>query len=342
MLVADDSAFMRRAIERLLAEDEGITIVGFATDGIEAVHRTLELRPDVITMDVEMPRLDGVGAVREVMRVLPTPILVLSTKTTSGAAATIEALEAGAVDCLAKSGPLSEDLSGLGTRLRRAVRAASTVKVRRRRVDVPPKERQRAQTEPRSGRGNPARHILVVGASTGGPPALARLVPGFPRDLQAAVLVVQHMPAGFTAALARRLDGISELGVAEVEDGEMLMEGRVYVAPGGIHTVVDGHGRLRLNGGPPLHGVRPSIDVTLDSVTGAFGSRAAVAILTGMGRDGAAGAARLEAAGGRVFVQDADSSLIRGMPAATKMLAANAMEASLEQLPGLLVGHLFQ
>jgi len=332
ILVVDDSAFMRRAIERILAAQPGMAVAGVAADGIEAVQRALELRPDVITMDVEMPRLDGVGAVREIMQAVPTPIVMLSTKTTTGAETTLRALDAGAVNFVAKPGPLSADLASLGDALRAAILAASEARVRRRpaSLGVVPEESPERRAPPHDNM--PAAHLIVIGASSGGPPALAELVSRLPAGLGAAVLIVQHLPAGFTAALAHRLDTISALPVAEAVDGEALNAGRILVAPGGVHTVVGRDRRLHFNEAPPVHGVRPSIDVALDSATQVFGRNACVAILTGMGRDGAEGAARLQAAGGKVFTQDEASSLIYGMPRATHECTPSAMQAAPAQL----------
>jgi two-component system chemotaxis response regulator CheB len=317
VLIVDDSAFMRRALERLLAAVPGITVVGSAADGLEAVKRALELRPDVITMDVEMPRLDGVSAVSEIMQAVPTPIVMVSTLTQEGTATAIRALEAGAVECVGKPSGLSADLADVGARLQESVLRASVARLQRRRptlLHAPPVSPAAPKSPALAGGRLPAHNLLVIGSSTGGPPALTEVVPHLPENLQAAVLVVQHMPAGFTNALARRLDSLSPLPVAEAAEGDVIHNGHVYVAPGDFHLVVTREKRLHLDRGPSLHGVRPSIDITLDSVAGVFGRAANVAILTGMGKDGAEGAAKLEAAGGKVFVQDEATCVVYGMP----------------------------
>jgi two-component system chemotaxis response regulator CheB len=317
VLIVDDSAFMRRAIERLLTAHPGVQVVGQATDGLDAVKKALELRPDVITMDVEMPRMDGVSAVREIMQAVPTPIVMVSTLTHEGTETAIRALEAGAVECVGKPSGLSADLVNVGEKLFEAVERASHARLLRRRVAPPaptPAPLRPPTRLPAAAGQAPAKYAVVIGSSTGGPPALTQVIPNLPAGLNAAVIVVQHMPPGFTAALARRLDGMSPLPVAEAQEGDLLVPGRVFVAPGDYHLLVGRDRRVRLDRGPTVHGVRPSVDVTLFSVAEVFGGAVSVAILTGMGRDGADGAARVEAAGGHVFAQDEATSVVYGMP----------------------------
>ena len=344
VLIVDDSAFMRRAVERLLTAKPGITVVGTAADGLEAVKRALELRPDVITMDVEMPRLDGVSAVGEIMQALPTPIVMVSTLTHDGTATAIRALEAGAIECVGKPSGLSTDLANVGEKLHEAVVRASTARLQRRRPGLPA-PRPTATMPPPAPRvpltGGPAAHnLLVIGSSTGGPPALTEVVPHLPGDLAAAVLVVQHMPAGFTNALARRLDSLSPLAVSEAVEGEPIVSGHVYIAPGDFHLVVTREKRVHLDHGPSLHGVRPSVDITLDSVAGVYGRAASVAILTGMGKDGADGAAKIEAAGGKVIVQDEATCVVYGMPRVALERTQQAPQLPLDRIAGALVASL--
>lgn len=343
VLVVDDSAFMRRAIERLLTEHPGVTVVGQAPDGVEAVKQALALRPDVITMDVEMPRMDGVSAVGEIMQTVPTPIVMVSTLTSSGTETAIRAMEAGAVECIGKPSGLSADLVNVGENLLQAVTRASVARVQRRRPQLTPvRQAPPMPTRPQVANGGrlPAHNVLVIGSSTGGPPALTEVVPHLPGDLAAAVIVVQHMPAGFTGALARRLDALSPLNVAEAVDGEAILNGRVYVAPGDFHLVVGKDKRVHLNQEPAVHGVRPSVDVTLFSVAEAFGRAANVAILTGMGRDGADGAARLESAGGKVIAQDEATCVVYGMPRVTMEKTKSATQVPLEHVARALVATL--
>ncbi|WP_322818757.1 chemotaxis response regulator protein-glutamate methylesterase [Tepidiforma sp.] len=337
VLVVDDSAFMRRAIERLLTAHPGVTVVGQAADGMEAVRKALELRPDVITMDVEMPRMDGVSAVGEIMQTIPTPIVMVSTLTHEGTATAIRALEAGAVECVGKPSGLSTDLVNVGERLYEAVHRASQARLARRRpVALPTTAPGPAARPPAHAPATPARHVVVIGSSTGGPPALTQVVPQLPAGLNAAVVVVQHMPPSFTGALARRLDGLSPLPVSEAAEGDLLAAGRVLVAPGDYHLIVGRDRRVRLDHGPTVHGVRPSVDVTLFSVAEVFGGAVSVAILTGMGRDGADGAARVEAAGGQVFAQDETTSVVYGMPRVTMERTKHAKQLPIDRIAGAL------
>ncbi len=335
VLIVDDSAFMRRAIERLLTAHPGVQVVGQATDGLDAVKKALELRPDVITMDVEMPRMDGVSAVREIMQAVPTPIVMVSTLTHEGTETAIRALEAGAVECVGKPSGLSTDLVNVGEKLFEAVQRASHARVLKRRLApaAPAAAPFRPPVRlPVAAGQTPANYVVVIGSSTGGPPALTQVVPNLPAGLNAAVIVVQHMPPGFTGALARRLDGMSPLPVAEAQQGDLLVHGRVFVAPGDYHLLVGRDRRVRLDQGPTVHGVRPSVDVTLFSVAEVFGGSVSVAILTGMGRDGADGAARVEAAGGHVFAQDEATSVVYGMPRVTFERTRRARQLPLDRI----------
>jgi two-component system chemotaxis response regulator CheB len=335
VLVVDDSVFMRKTIAGMIARMPGMEVVGFAEDGIEAVQRVLECRPDVITMDVEMPRMDGVAAVAEIMRTLPTPVVMLSTLTQEGAETTLRALDAGAVDFVAKPGSLSHQVAAVAPELAKALQGARGARVRRRLALAPVPGSPRGLVIGNTGA--PARSVVVIGSSTGGPPALSAVVPRLPAGLDAGVLVVQHMPSSFTAALARRLDGISALHVTEATDGQTVAKGEVLVAPGDYHLEVRPDRRVHIHQAPALHGVRPSVDVTLDSVARVYGRRAVVAILTGMGVDGADGAAKVEQAGGRVIVQDEATSVIYGMPRVTKERTRAAVEAPLERVADTIV-----
>jgi two-component system chemotaxis response regulator CheB len=333
VLVVDDSTFMRHALDRLIQQMPNVAVAGFAADGVEAVKRALELRPDVITMDVEMPRMDGVRAVAEIMQALPIPIVMLSTLTTEGADTTLRALEAGAVDFVAKPGGLSRELVAVGDQLSQAIHRASQAHLRRRRPAV------MAPSVPQKSFGPAeiaAQHIIVIGSSTGGPPALTEVVPRLPAELPAGVLVVQHMPPGFTGALARRLDSLSPLHVAEARDGDVVAAGHVFVAPGDFHMVVGPNRRVRLEKGPPVHGVRPSVDVTLESVVRVYGSNTSVAILTGMGKDGAEGASQVETAGGKVIIQDEPTCVVYGMPRVARERTQHSVEVPLERVADAL------
>jgi two-component system chemotaxis response regulator CheB len=295
-------------------------------------------------MDVEMPRMDGVSAVSEIMQAVPTPIVMVSTLTHEGTATAIRALEAGAVDCVGKPSGLSMDLANVGEKLREAVTRASVAKLQRRRsLPLPIRT---ISSDGASGRSAstgvrlPAHNLVVIGCSTGGPPALTEVIPHLPGDLAAAVIVVQHMPAGFTNALARRLDSLSALPVTEAVEGEHLVNGHVYIAPGDFHLLVARDKRLHLNHGPSVHGVRPSIDVTLESVAAVFGRSTSLAILTGMGKDGADGAAKVEAAGGKVFTQDEATCVVYGMPRVAFERTRSATQLPLDQIAHALAASL--
>lgn len=329
VLVVDDSAFMRHSIVRLISSNADFEVVGTAVDGIDGVKKALELRPDVITMDVEMPRMDGVSAVREIMQTIPTPVVMLSTMTVQGAETTIRALEAGAVECVAKPSGLSHELHNVADELSIAVHRARLSHLRRHHA---------LPTIPSIGSGKTtgtkgvASHLVLIGCSTGGPPALTELVPHLPADLEAGVIVVQHMPAGFTGALARRLNQISPLEVAEAANGDQVLQGHVLVAPGNFHLEVGPDHTIRLNQGPTLHGVRPSVDIALRSVAPIYGKHLTVAILTGMGRDGAEGAALAEQGGAAIVVQDEPTSVVYGMPRVARELTRTAKELPLEKI----------
>ncbi|MHB9145935.1 MAG: protein-glutamate methylesterase/protein-glutamine glutaminase [Symbiobacteriia bacterium] len=317
MLVVDDSAFMRKILTDLLSQDPEVTVVGTARDGLDALERVEAVAPDVVTLDVEMPRLDGLGTLRELMRRRPLPVVMVSSLTREGAETTIRALAAGAVDFVAKpSGAISLDMAKVAAELVAKVKAASRARPR---VAAEPEPAgpgpARAPTSPATfSRVGTAERVIVIGCSTGGPGALHQVVPRLPRDLAAGVLVVQHMPPGFTRSLADRLNEISPLSVREAQTGEPIVPGTVLVAPGNYHMLVDEHRRIRLNQDPPLHGVRPAVDRTLESAAAVFGRHTLAVIMTGMGYDGARGVAIVRRAGGRAIAEDESTCVVYGMP----------------------------
>jgi two-component system chemotaxis response regulator CheB len=326
VLVVDDSAFMRKVLTDLLQSDPSIVVVGTARDGQDGVEKTLALAPDVVTLDIEMPRLDGFGALREIMARRPTPVVMVSSLTREGAEATIRSLALGAVDFVAKpSGSISLDMAITRDELVAKVKAAAGATPRHRRVlaELPPIRREAKAARPAiSERWSLPRQLVVIGSSTGGPGALHQVIPRLPADLNAGVLVVQHMPPGFTRSLAQRLDEISALHVKEAEEGDRVATGQVLVAPGGYHMLVDPSGSIRLSQDPPLHGVRPAVDRTLESVIPIWGARTVGVILTGMGYDGARGMLTLKKAGGRTIAEDASTCVVYGMPKAVVEVGA--------------------
>ena len=313
VLVVDDSAFMRFAITKCLSEATGIHVVATARDGIEALELIKKLSPDVVTLDVEMPRLDGLATLREIMANFPRPVIMLSSLTTEGSRETIQALTYGAVDFIPKpdiKANINAIMDSLVEKIRRAARARVFALPQRQAVQPPPQPSVSKRTRPLS----KCDRVVVIGSSTGGPRALNMVVPLLPRDLPAALLIVQHMPVGFTRSLAERLDSESEISIKEADPGDALEVGRGLVAPGGFHMVLDANGKIALNQNPPVHGVRPSVDVTMASVAQHFGPSAIGVILTGMGNDGTNGAALIRSAGGYVIAEDESTCVVWGMP----------------------------
>ena len=342
VLVVDDSAFMRKLVAELVASSGEFEVVGSARDGREAVAQVRALDPAIVTMDVEMPGVDGLAALAQIMREAPRPVVMLSAADpVTGGDVTLRALELGAMDFVRKpSGPVSLDLATVRDRLLGALRTAGQMNVHGMRAlaDRP----SRADGTGAVSREVPAfvadgaaTRVVAVAASTGGPRALADLVPALPRRLDAAVLVVQHMPSGFTASLAQRLAASSRLAVTEACDNDVVRTGHVYIAPGGRHmrVVADGGGaRIALDDGPAVWGVRPAADPLFQSVARHFGARAVGVVLTGMGRDGAVGLRAVRAAGGVGIVQDRDSSVIYGMPHAALQHAGADVVAALADI----------
>ncbi len=313
VLVVDDSGFARSVICQELETDPEIEVVGSAKDGIDAIEKVKRLRPEVVTLDIVMPEMDGLTALEHIMRECPTPVVMLSALTTSSAEVTVRALELGAVDFFLKPSVLSPlgDARSKGELITKIKMAARTTVSK---GPVPPHTTTQTITAARKTHGGKRpNHVVVIGSSTGGPRALMQVIPNLPADIDAAVLVVQHMPSLFTRSLAERLEVLSELSVTEAQDGDEIQRCRVLVAPGDHHMVVsDGH--IQLHRGPPVLGVRPCIDVTMESVARTFGSRSLGVVLTGMGTDGTRGAALIKAAGGKIIVEDESTCVVNGMP----------------------------
>jgi len=319
VLVVDDSAFMRRLIGEIVDASPDFRVVGTARNGHDALRQIHALEPDIVTLDVEMPELDGVQTLGYIMSETPRAVVMLSAAGTQGGVdLTLRCLELGAVDFVRKpSGPISVDLSSVADTLITALRAATQVNL----SGVQALARPRFVTEPPAVRARSgATTAVAIASSTGGPRALAEVIPGLPGDLDAAVLVVQHMPPGFTRSLANRIDGMSELRVTEAEHGEPVVVNRVYLAPGGLHMRVVSNGpgawTIALDEGPAMHGVRPSADRLFESVAEQFGPASIGVVLTGMGKDGAEGLHAIRTAGGAGIVQDRATSTIYGMPQA--------------------------
>lgn len=327
VLVVDDSAFMRKLIAEMVESTGEYSVVGTAADGVEAIDQIRALDPDIITLDIEMPRLDGLRTLDLIMAELARPVVMLSAAGSErGNEMTLRALERGAVEFVRKpSGPISIDLLTVRQELLAALNAARAVNMSG--VRTPPHAGVPVggETVPKKTSGVATR-VVAIAASTGGPRALGDIIPKLPDNLGAAVVIVQHMPREFTRTLSHRLDLMSPLPVAEGVDGEPLMENHVYIAPGGFHMLLGGepgNTTIRLDTSPTVWGVRPAADPMFASVADTFGSATIGVILTGMGRDGAEGLKRIRDAGGMGVVQDRDSSIIYGMPQAA-LAAAGA------------------
>ncbi len=335
VLVIDDSALVRKVLADGFSRDPEIELVGQANDPYRARDLLVELRPDVVTLDVEMPRMDGVTFLKQYMRAMPTPTVMISSFTQQGKGITLEALAAGAVDAIAKpSMGLVDQLPVMLSEICRRVKEAARVDVSRfGRVRLRPLEKVEAIAEGAS------QKLVAIGASTGGVEALSHIMPAFPAN-SSGIVVVQHMPAGVTSKFAERLNNMSAMRVKEAEDGEPVRKGLVLVAPGGAKhmTVVRSGGEYRivLVEGPEVNFSRPAVDVLFESVAKAAGRHAAAAVLTGMGRDGAEGLLAIRKAGGRTFVQDEETSVVYGMPKAANELGGAEATAPLQKIPGLL------
>lgn len=330
VLVVDDSAFMRHAIARLLGEAPDIEVVGSAADGEAGLRMAAALRPDVITLDVEMPVLDGLGMLRRLMAEAPTRTIMLSSLTTEGAAVTLDALDAGAIDFVGKpSGSLSIDVGRIGEELLLKIRTAATMSeaaflAHRHRTSARANLRPAiaAAARPTGAAAVPpsarvaSRRVVAIASSTGGPSALQAVVSGLPARLGAGIVIVQHMPAGFTASLAARLSGAGPLPASEATASDIISDDRILVAPGGQHLIASAAGRVQLIGLPPVNGVRPAADVTLQSLVPIWRDRLLTVVLTGMGSDGREGARAAKQHGGIVFVQNEATATVYGMPAA--------------------------
>ncbi len=312
VLVVDDSSFVRHALVRMLSGEPDIEVVGQATDGRDAIEKARLLRPDVLTMDVQMPRMGGLEALEVLMATDPLPVLLLSSQTREGADVTLRGLELGALDFVDKSRVQGNmNLLNLAEELKAKIRAIARVHVPRRE----PVEERRLPERPRKARAD----VVVIATSTGGPPALQAILPRLPRALPCALLVVQHMPVGFTRSLAERLNGRSEVPVREAEDGDVIEPGHVLIAPAGLHL------KLRRRGASvkaildeePRHALhRPSADVLMTSVARVYGSRCLGVVLTGMGSDGTDGLRAIHEAGGHTLAESEETCVIYGMPKA--------------------------
>ena len=335
-LIVDDSALVRKVLSVGLSKDPGIEVIGQASDPYQARDLMVELEPDVLTLDVEMPRMDGVTFLRRFMPIMPIPTVVISSLTQNGKRVTLDALEAGAVDVIAKpSVGVADGLPVMLEDICRRVKAAASVDVSH---FAHPGARPAVETA--TALVDTTDRVIAIGASTGGVQALSRILPAFPPDAPG-IVIVQHMPSGFTSTFAERLNSLCRMRVKEAVDGDRVMPGGILLAPGGVRHMsiirTGGEYRVTLTEGPAVNYSRPAVDVLFHSVAREAGGNAAAAILTGMGKDGAEGLMAIRQAGGRTFAQDEASSIVFGMPLAAQELGAAERVLPLEKIPAHLV-----
>ncbi|MDO7895378.1 protein-glutamate methylesterase/protein-glutamine glutaminase [Pseudomonas citrulli] len=348
VLVVDDSGFFRRRVSEILSADTSIQVVGTATNGKEAIDQALALKPDVITMDYEMPMMDGITAVRHIMQRCPTPVLMFSSLTHEGARVTLDALDAGAVDFLPKN---FEDISRNPDKVRQLLcEKVHSISRSNRRVGgysapapapvaapspapapsasssfnpppvrsapAPAPARSAPASAPSAAPKRKAYKLVAIGTSTGGPVALQRVLTQLPGNFPAPIVLIQHMPAAFTKAFAERLDKLCNISVKEAEDGDILRPGLALLAPGGKQMMVDGRGAVKILPGDERLNYKPCVDITFGSAAKSYGDKVLAVVLTGMGADGREGARLLKQGGSAIWAQDEASCVIYGMPMA--------------------------
>ncbi len=324
VLVVDDSALMRLMISDILNSDKGIEVVATARDGEDGIKKVTELRPDVVTLDIEMPGLDGLHALGYIMSEIPTPVVMLSAFTKKGTEATFRALEYGAVDFVSKpSGPVSHNIKAVGDELIAKVKVAAGVDLGKLEF-IRPEKIDRKYLKTKSEKTIPEIKVVAIGASTGGPRALEKIFCQLDPDIPAGLLVVQHMPKGFTKTFAGRLDRKCMIKVKEAKAGDKIEQGKALIAPGDYHMSITiettgnnmAGGLISLNQEPPVYGLRPTVDAMMLSAAEVYGNRAVGVILTGMGSDGAKGMKAIKENKGRTIAQNKDTCVVYGMPKA--------------------------
>jgi two-component system chemotaxis response regulator CheB len=352
VMVVDDSVVIRRLVKEILDADPRIEVVGTAQNGLQALQKLAELKPDAITMDIEMPVMDGIACVRELRKTHPRiPIVMFSTLTERGAAGTMDALAAGASDYVTKPanvGSVTESRHNISEQLIPkliALTGARRLVVRSAALPPPQPISAGIRGAAATGRRTAPFAVLAIGSSTGGPDALAVLLSALPADLPVPVVVVQHMPPLFTRMLAQRLDSTCKLTITEAAEGDLVERGRVLIAPGGQHLELRNKGATvvaHLTDAPPENFCRPAVDVLFRSVSTVYRNRVLGVVLTGMGRDGAQGATAIRAAGGEMFAQDEASSVVWGMPGAVVMAGQADRVLPLSQLAAQITSALGQ
>ena len=335
VLIVDDSAFMRKVLQTIVASDPQLEVCGEARDGRDAVTQTEVLQPDVISMDINMPHMDGLQATEVIMSSNPHPILIVSSESREGAEVTLKALQLGAIDFVAKpTGGVDLDMSSVREEICRKLKMAAKVRVVRTATrsrlqqdvatasprtepvapPVPATNGRSAAAPPAPSKGTGKFPIVVMAASTGGPATLMKFIPTFPKDFPGAVILVQHMPGNYTDQFGKQLSEVAQIRVKEAEAGEIIVPGLLYVCPGSHHMRVSPTGRVSLDDGPRIGGYRPCADLTMESAADYAGPMAIGVILTGMGNDGVKGVQAIRGVGGHTIAQDESTAVIFGMP----------------------------
>lgn len=315
VLIVNDSAFMRMVLKDIIDKQPNMKVIGLARDGLEAIEKATNLKPDVITLDVEMPKLNGLEALKIIMKKSPTKVLMVSSLTSEGASITIESLENGAVDFIQKpAGSTSWTFRQVQDELIKKINESSDINIDTLKLMKSDKTKVRKPVKLLGDK------ILLVASSTGGPRSLDKVIPKLPGEINVPILVVQHMPAGFTKSLADRMNRISDLTVKEAEDGDVLQKNYVYVAPGNYHMglkkINSGKIQIFLDSSEKINNVRPAADFTFDQAAEIFNSGCVGVILTGMGRDGAKGAFKIKHYGGKIIAESKETCVVYGMPKA--------------------------
>ena len=342
VLVVDDSALMRQFISDILNSDARIEVVGTARDGKDALAQIKTLQPDIVTMDVEMPKMDGLKALEEIMRTSPMPVIMVSSMTQEGAEVTMKALAAGCVDFIGKpSGTISLNIREIGQELIDKVIAASTARIRTPllKPTLPPASDFRRMAPPVN-INTARRDIVAIASSTGGPMALSELLPKLPKKFPVPIVITQHMPREFTSSFAKRLNDTSQIEVVEGFDGLALKPGRAVIAPGGYHLLIKrraGTAVCGLSDSPPVLSVKPAANVMFQSVANEYGGNVLCVILTGMGRDGTDGAVTLHKKGAYVIAESQKTCVVYGMPKAAFDAGIVDEVLALNEIPDAMV-----
>ncbi|HAS72870.1 MAG TPA: chemotaxis response regulator protein-glutamate methylesterase [Clostridiales bacterium UBA8960] len=344
VLVVDDSAFMRKVIADMISSDPGMEVVAVARNGEEALQMIVDHKPDVVTMDIEMPKMDGLTALKQIMENSPMPVIMLSSLTKSGAVETLKALDYGAFDFITKPTSLVKvSTPEVKEELLSKIKIASRTKIAKplsaHKIVSVSHMRPVIERKPYSG-STKFKKLIAIGTSTGGPRALQDVIPYLPKDIDAGILIVQHMPPGFTKSLAERLDSMSQIRVKEAEDGDVINAGIAYLAPGDSHLKVTKQGGqfvIKLDSGDRVSGHKPSVDAMMYSIVELQEKNVIGVIMTGMGADGADGVSKLKANRGYVIAQDEESCVVFGMPKSAIKLGVVDKVVSLSNIANEIV-----